>query len=108
MKELEDRTVGHMEKQDNQKRRKLREPLDIGEKVLLITERLKKKDAPGALYKSSTENKPFFNRNEIFKINKRVGINNGETNYYWIKKDKKGIRDRFFRQDLFGLKGQFE
>ena len=32
-----------MEKQDEQKSRKLREPLDIGEKVLFITERLKRK-----------------------------------------------------------------
>ena len=29
----------------------------------------------------------FFNRNEIFKINKRVGINKGKTNYYWEEKD---------------------
>ena len=36
-----------MKKQDERERRKLRKPLDIGEKVLLIAERLKKKDAPG-------------------------------------------------------------
>ena len=30
--------------------RKLREPLKIGEKVLALAERLKKKDAPGNLY----------------------------------------------------------
>ena len=41
-----------MEKQDEQKKRKLREPLDIGEKDLLIVERLKKKDAPSILHKS--------------------------------------------------------
>ena len=38
----------------------------------------------------------------------RVGINNGETNYYWVEKDGKKIKDRFFRQELFALKGQFE
>ena len=32
-----------MEKQNEHKKRKLREPLDIGEKGLLIVERLKKK-----------------------------------------------------------------
>ena len=37
--------------------RKLREPLEIGEKVLVLAERLKKKDAPGRLYKSTTQNK---------------------------------------------------
>ena len=31
-----------MEKQEERKRRKLRKPLDIGEKVLLIAEHLKK------------------------------------------------------------------
>ena len=36
-----------MEKQDDRKRRKLRESLDTGEKVLLTAERLKKKDTPG-------------------------------------------------------------
>ena len=66
----EDRTVRYMEKQDDRKRRKLRKPLDIEEKVLVIAERLKKKDALGILHKSSTKNKPFFNRNEVFKINK--------------------------------------
>ena len=45
-----------MKKQDERERRKLREPLDIGEEVLLIAERLKKKDASGVLYKSSTKN----------------------------------------------------
>ena len=56
-----------MEKQEERKRKKLREPLDTGEKVLLIAERLKQKDTPGVLYKSLTENKPFFNRNEFLK-----------------------------------------
>ena len=77
VKEYKDRAVRYMEKQDKQKRRKQREPVNIGEKVLLTAERLKKKDMPGILYKSSTQ--IIFNRNEIF--NRRVGINNGETNY---------------------------
>ena len=40
-------------------KRKLREPLAIGEKVLVLSERLKKKDAPGKLYKPTTQNKFF-------------------------------------------------
>ena len=55
-------------------RRTLRSPLDIGETVLVLAERLRKKDAPGKLYKSTTENRPFFNRNRIFTINKRVRV----------------------------------
>ena len=41
VKEHEDRTVRSMEKEDDRKRRKLREPLDIRGKVLIIAERLK-------------------------------------------------------------------
>ena len=97
-----------MVKQGKQKRRKLREPLDIAEQVLFVAERLKKKDVPGVFYDSSNENKSFFNGNEIFKINKWFGINNGETNYYWVEKDDKRIKYRFLRQELFALKRQFE
>ena len=97
-----------MEKQVEQKRRKLWEPLDIGEKVLRIAESLKKKDAPGVLFKSLTENEWFFNRNEIFKLNNWVGVNNGEPNYYWVEKDGKRIKDRFFRQkDSLNKNGYF-
>ena len=35
---------------NNRKKNKLREPLDIGEKVLVLAERLKKKDDPSNLY----------------------------------------------------------
>ena len=62
---------------------------------------------PGVLHKSSTENKPVFNRNKIFKIKKRVGINSGEKNYYWVEKDGKRIEERFYRQEMFALEGQF-
>ena len=56
--------------QDKKQKKKLREPLVVGEKVLVLAERLKKKDAPGVLYKSTTENVPFFNKNEIFIVRK--------------------------------------
>ena len=59
-------------KKDTQQPRKLRDPLSIGEKVLVLAERLKKKDAPGRLYKSATQNKAFFNQNKIYIIRKRV------------------------------------
>ena len=44
-------------KKDQNNPKKLREPLQIGEKVLVISERLKKKDAPGRLYKATTQNR---------------------------------------------------
>ena len=48
------------------RKRKLRIPLNLDEKVLVLAERLKKKDASGNLYKTSTDNIPFFNRDRDF------------------------------------------
>ena len=50
---------------DKKTRKKLRSPLTVGEKVLVLAERLRRKDASGNLYKSMTENVSFFNREEI-------------------------------------------
>ena len=66
------------------RKRTLRSPLNLDEKVLLLAERLKKKDAPGNLYKALTENMPFFNRNRTFPIHKRAKLNNG-TFLYWVE-----------------------
>ena len=69
-------------------KRKLKEPLNIGEKVLVLLERLKKKDAPGRLYKATTQNKSFFNKNKIFIVTKRIKtLNDGW--YYWLSEKKK-------------------
>ena len=88
------------------KKRKLREPLIIDEKVLVLAERIKKKDAPGVLFKSTTENIPFFNKKEIFKISKRVLVNNIYN--YWIKKENnQNINNRFVREELFALENNF-
>ena len=45
-------------------------------KSLVLAESLKNKDTPGNLYKASTDNIPFFNRNRIFNIYKRAKLNN--------------------------------
>ena len=91
----------------DRRKRTLRSPLKLDEKVLVLAERLKKKDAPGNLYKSSTENMPFFNRNIIFTIYKRAKLNNG-TYLYWVEEDGKKINRRFLRQELFAINDQFE
>ena len=49
-----------VQKLDERFRRKLRSPLEIGEKVLVLVEKLKKKDASGTLYKITTENMLLF------------------------------------------------
>ena len=48
--------------------------LVIAEQILVLGQRLKKKDAPRRLYESTTENKPFFNKGQFFVIRKRVQI----------------------------------
>ena len=72
---------------DEKQKRKLREPLEINEKVLILAERIKKKDAPGFLFKSTTQNIPFFNKKEIFTIRKYNLVDNVYN--YWIKKENK-------------------
>ena len=95
------------EKLDKKQKKKLREPLNIDEKVLILAERIKKKDAPKFLFKSTTQNIPFFNKKEIFKISKYV-LNNKIYNY-WIKTDKeKNINKRFIREELFALENNYQ
>ena len=92
---------------DARKRRRLREPLAVGERVLVLAGRLKKKDAPGVLYKSTTENKPFFSRKQVYIVRK-VNLVAG-TYYYWVSEEQKQqlIQSRFLREELFALKDQF-
>ena len=95
------------ERIDKKQKRKLRELLNIDEKVLVLAERIKKKDAPKFLFKSTTENIPFFNKKEIFKISKFV-LNDKVYNY-WIKtKAGKEINERFIREELFALENNYK
>ena len=73
-------------------RRQLREPLNLGEKVLVLAERLKKKEAPGRLYKSTAQNESFFKKDKIFIVKKRVQTTSNNW-YYW--------------QELYALEGQW-
>ena len=94
------------ERLDKKQKKKLREPLEIGEKVLVLAERIKKKDAPRFLFKSTTENVPFFNKKEIFNIDKYI-LNNNVYNY-WIKTaEGKKIDKRFIREELFAIENNF-
>ena len=65
----------------DRRKRTLRSPLGLDEKVLVLSERLKKKYAPGNLYKTSTDNMPFFNRDRIFTVYIRAKLNNGTYLY---------------------------
>ena len=92
---------------DKKTRKKLRSSLTVGEKVLVLAERLRKKDASGNLYKSMTQNISFFNREEICIVRKVLLKENSYN--YWISKTAGGriINKRFLRQELFALKNQF-
>ena len=92
----------YYEKIDKKKKKKLRSPLSVGEDVLILAARLKKKDEPGKLYKSSTENRPYFNRDKIFKISHRV-LRENRKYFYWLE----NLKGRFLREELFALNTQF-
>ena len=49
----------------------------------------RKKDAPGTLYKSTTESMPFFNREQIFIVRKVLEKINSYD--YWILKTEDGV-----------------
>ena len=52
----------------DKRKRTLRSPWNLDQKVLVLARRFKTKDAPGNLYKASNENMLFFNRDRIFTI----------------------------------------
>ena len=96
----------YSEKLDRKQKRKLREPLNINEKVFVLAERIKKKDAPKFLFKSTAENIPFFNKKEIFTIERYLLIEN--TYYYWLKNEKnEKMNKRFIREELFALENNY-
>ena len=88
--------------------KKPRSLLTVGEKVLVLAKRLRKKDAPRNLYKSTTENISSFNREEIFIVRKVLLKENSYN--YWISKTTDGeiIKKIFLQQELFPLKNQFD
>ena len=102
-----ERTKRYSIKKDANKR-KLRQPLMIGEKVLVLSERFKEKEAPGKLYKSTTQNKSFFNKDKIFIVKKRVKTISNDW-YYWVAEEKsdKINKFRFVRPELYALDGQW-
>ena len=74
----------------------------LNEKAFFLAERLKKKNAPGKLFKSTTNNVPYLYRNRIFTIYRRVKLNNGSY-LYWVEEDGQKVKGRFLRQELFAL-----
>lgn len=44
------------------------EDLEIGEKVLVLAERIQEKSAPGKCYKQTVQNISYFNKKETFVV----------------------------------------
>ena len=91
----------------DRRKRKLRSPLNLDEKVLILSERLRKKTRLEIFTKLLQTIFLFSNRNRIFTIYKRANLNNS-TYLYWVEDDGKKINGRFTRQELFALNKQFE
>ena len=58
--QLNQRQDRYDKKKYSRKRKKLRDDLNIGEKVYVLAERIKKKSAPGKFYKQSVQNISYF------------------------------------------------
>ena len=78
-------------KKYQKKKKKLRIALEIGKDVLLLSSRLKKKDLPRVFYKSSTDNKSYFDKKAIFTMIKKQDFDN--KTFYWIKDKENKEKD---------------
>ena len=65
-KKLHDRLDRYNRKLYSAKRKKLREDVMVGEKVLVLAERVRKKAAPVKFYKPSVQNICYINKNRTF------------------------------------------
>ena len=64
----------------------LTEDLAIGEKILFLAERIRKKPAPGKFYKQLVQSISYFNKKETFFVRNKP--KNNKNTYYWVKNSK--------------------
>ena len=104
---LHDRLDRYDKKKYLAKRRKLRENLNIGEKVLVLAERIKKKSTPGKFYKQSVQNIAYFNKEKTFSLRKKQKID--KIYYYWLVhlQTNRNVKKRFQRRKSFAIKNNF-
>ena len=103
---LHDRLDRYDKKKYFLNRRKLRDNLNIGEKVLVLAESIKKKSAPGKFYKQSVQNISYFNKEKTFLIRKKKRIIDKIT-YYWLKdaQTHRKVSKSFEITELFAIEG---
>ena len=61
-----DRQDRYDQKKYSMKKRKLWDNLNIGENILVLTEKVKRNSAPGKFYKHSVQNISYFNKGKTF------------------------------------------
>ena len=98
---LHGRLERYDEKVYQRKRKKLREKLNVGERVYVLAERIRKKSAPGKFYKQTVQNISYFNKETVYLIRQRKKVNN--IYFYWLNT----LKNRFVRSELFALKENF-
>ena len=104
---LHDRLDRYDKKKYLAKRRKLRENINIEEKVLVLAERIRKKSAPRKFYRQSVKNIAYFNKEKTFSIRKNQ--KNYNIDYYWLVdlQTNRNVKKRFQRTELFAIKSNF-
>ena len=104
---LHERLDWYDRKRNISKRRSLRRDLMISEKVLILAERIKTKDAPDRFYKQFVQNISYFNKERTFMIRKKQSID-GIT-FYWLTdvQNCRKVPKGFQRTELFAIRGNF-
>ena len=72
-----------IEKKYRAKKKKLCKDLDVGKKLLILAERIRKKSVSGKFYEQTIQNIPYFNKKETITIRNRQKID--KTPNYWVK-----------------------
>ena len=107
--EKTDKLNKRMDRYDKKKylriRKKLRENLNIGEKVYVLAERIKKKSAPGKFYKQSVQNISYFSKETVYTIRKKKMIDG--IRCYCVKSPIADLPKHFLRTELFALRSNF-
>ena len=106
-----ERTSRYQTSLDERKTKRLRE-LFIGDQVLVLASRIKKRDAPTAFTKASTNKISPFNRKTIYEVRKKIKHRESKSYiyyYYWVKEHNTGkiVNERFSRKELFALVSNF-
>ena len=80
----------------------------MGEEVLILASRIKKKDSTGKVDKSSVDNKSYFHKQETFLITIRQKID--KKYFYWLKStrnEKNKIKYRYQRIEILTISNNF-